>query len=272
MRRPRVQSSQLRAGERKSLFSAMLSSNFKEGQAGHNLRLDTIPSNIMEKILPYFYGADIELSHDDLLDVLRVADMWMLDDLKKICQEQFPSIVTQENALQMREIALVYCCPVEVVSFGEKKFFNGFDGCLLTDAQFLQVSHDLLIRCFVGYLCKITDEVDVIMAIYRWYTFDVEYRRKYLKNLLKCCICHDAQTEEDCLLREIESRAPQIAKSDQFRSFVSLIPSKDKSQKFALARCRSEKTQDGMIFAFVKEKTLYFVHCNICGMHDEVEF
>ena len=129
-------------------FRAMLSSNFKEGQAGHKLALDTIPSVVMEKILPYFYGAEVELSHDDLLDVLRVADMWMLDDLKKICQEEFPNIVTQENALQMREIALVYSCPEEVVRDCEKKFFARLDECLHTDAEFLKVPHEFVHKIF----------------------------------------------------------------------------------------------------------------------------
>ena len=88
----------------------MLSSSFKEGQAGHHLTLDSVSCDLLEKILPYLYGAELQLSTDNLLDLLKLADMWMLDDLKKACQDKFPEIITQENALDMRDIVMAYRC------------------------------------------------------------------------------------------------------------------------------------------------------------------
>ena len=61
--------------ETSEFFRTMLSSSFKEGQAGHKLFLDVISCDLMEKILPYFYGADVEICQGNLLDVLKVADM-----------------------------------------------------------------------------------------------------------------------------------------------------------------------------------------------------
>ena len=61
--------------EASEFFRTMLSSSFKEGQAGHKLFLDVISCDLMEKIPPYFYGADVDISQEYLLDVLKVADM-----------------------------------------------------------------------------------------------------------------------------------------------------------------------------------------------------
>ena len=90
---------------------------------------------------------------------------------------------------------------------------------------------NLFTKYFVEYQCKITDETDVWMAIHRWWKFDEENRTKYLQELLSSCVSHE-EANKDCLIQELESRAPCIAKNDQYMSYVSLMSSEDEAHEF----------------------------------------
>ena len=265
--------------ERSSFFRAMLSSNLKEGQAGHHITLDIVNSDLMEKILPYLYGADLELLHDNLLDVLKLSDMWMLEELKQACEKEFPEIVTQENALEMREIALTYRCPEKVVDFCEKQFFKRLDRGLHAVDEFLHIPHKLLKRYFVDYQCAITDEIDVLSAINRWWKFDEENRTKYLQDLLTTCVRQE-DVDKESLSRYIAFLKPYVAEDNQFVTCVSSLPIRNDSQKFPLARCGRKQSQDGIVFASTRKsiggyagrRKLNFVRCWISGMNDELVF
>ena len=252
-------------------FRTMLSSNFKEGQTGHNLILDTVSCDLMEKVLPYLYGADLELTGDNLLDILELADMWMLDDLKKTCEEEFPKIVTQENSLKMREIAISFRCPYDVINLCEKRFFARLDRCLHSDVEFLQISHELLRRYFVEYQCATKDEIDVILAIHRWWRFDAENRMEHLEELLSSCVRHD-DVDQDSLLRHLAFVKSYVKENDPFISCLSSLQSRDTPKKFPPARCAGEESPDGLVFASISDKTLYYVRCQITGMNDELVF
>ena len=257
--------------ETSEFFRTMLSSSFKEGQAGHNLTLDTVSCDLIEKVLPYFYGADLELTGDSLLDILELADLWMLDDLKRTCEKEFPKIVTQENSLKMREIALSFRCPEEVVLLCEKKFFARLDRVLHSDEEFLQISHELLRRYFVDYQCATKDEIDVILAIHRWWRFDAENRMEHLEELLSSCVRHD-EVDKVSLLRHLAFMKSYVHENDPFISYISPLQSHETPKKLPPARCGSKSSADGLVLASIRDKTVYCVRCKIISMSDELVF
>ena len=245
----------------------MLASNFKEGQAGHNVTLDMIPSNVLEKILPYFYGADVEISHDDLLDVLKVADMWMLDKLKLACVDELPKIINQENVAQIRDIVLVYNLNPEIFVGFEQPMYEKLDSCWRPDEEFLKISHDLLQRYFVEYQCPIKDENDVLLAIYYWWKNDKEKRTKHIQGLLSRCVRHDEVDKSSFSQRIARLQAPNT----DYNEFMSYI-TRCKANILPPARCGSMNSPDGMLLASIRKRELYFVRIKIEGTNDSLVF
>ena len=251
-------------------FRTMLNSSFKEGQAGHHLTLNNVSCDLMEKMLPYFYGAELEISYGNLLKVLELADMWMLDELKKACEKEFPTILTKENCLQMQKIAQSFRCPEYITIFCEKLFFARLDECLHTDEEFLRISRDLLKKYFVDYQCAINDEIDVLAAIHRWWKFGEEDRTKYLKELIASCVRQE-DVDKDGLTRYISFLKPYVTEDNPFVSCALAIPSQE-TPKFPLARCGRKKSQDGIVFASITNNKLSFVRCKISGNNNELVF
>ena len=259
--------------EASDFFHSMLCSNFKEGQAGHRMTLDVISCDLMEMMLPYFYGADVKLSHENLLDVLMLADMWMLDELKTACEEEFSKIITHENALQMREIAITYRCPEEVVHDCEEKLFEGFDKDVKKNQHFVLMHPDLVRKYFVDYQCKIQEELDVLLALYRWYMHDEDRRIENLNELLSVCVRREKLDKN--LARHFEFVKPHLTDNNPFMTYVSSLSSDDRAvARFPPARCAAVNRRDKILlcYTFRGKKALHFVKCRITGFNENFVF
>lgn len=56
-------------------FKHVFTSNLKEGQAGHEVTLDVTNADLFEKIIPYFYGQQIEIEDHELFEIFLFADL-----------------------------------------------------------------------------------------------------------------------------------------------------------------------------------------------------
>ena len=77
-------------------FAAMFESNMKEVKEDE-VHITDISANIMEEILRFIYTGKISVEQTRMTDLLIVADMYGLDELITICEEEIISNMSLEN-------------------------------------------------------------------------------------------------------------------------------------------------------------------------------
>ncbi|KAJ8371899.1 hypothetical protein AAFF_G00298910 [Aldrovandia affinis] len=99
---------------RSDYFRALLEDHFSEGETLQSqpctpvLTLHNIPHDIFVRVLYYIYSDDTELSQENVLDMLCVADMYLLPGLKRLCGRTLAQALCEENVLFMWKTARLY--------------------------------------------------------------------------------------------------------------------------------------------------------------------
>ncbi|XP_056445652.1 ankyrin repeat and BTB/POZ domain-containing protein 1 [Gadus chalcogrammus] len=99
---------------RSDYFKAMLEDHFSEGEILTSqpnvpvLTLHNISYEVFICLLYYIYGDDTELFPDNVLDMLYVADMYLLPGLKRLCGAALAKTVCEDNVLEIWKTAKLF--------------------------------------------------------------------------------------------------------------------------------------------------------------------
>ncbi|XP_029911120.1 ankyrin repeat and BTB/POZ domain-containing protein 1 [Myripristis murdjan] len=99
---------------RSDYFKALLEDHFSEGEMLQSqpstpvLTLHNISHEIFISLLYYIYSDDTELTPENVLDVLCVADMYLLPGLKHLCGKTLAKTICEENVLHMWKTAKLF--------------------------------------------------------------------------------------------------------------------------------------------------------------------
>ncbi|XP_077991142.1 kelch-like protein 11 [Glandiceps talaboti] len=88
-------------------FQSLFRSNLKEAQCG-SVELECTSADAMAIILDYIYTGDIELTQDNVVDILKGADHLLLADLTEICEKFMKKHLTVSNCLKLRNVAEMF--------------------------------------------------------------------------------------------------------------------------------------------------------------------
>ncbi|XP_056585986.1 ankyrin repeat and BTB/POZ domain-containing protein 1 [Triplophysa dalaica] len=99
---------------RSDYFKALLEDHFSEGET--LLALPGIPAitlhdvshDLFTRILYYIYSDNAQLSHENVYEVLCVADMYLLPGLKRLCGRTLAALLNEENVLHMWKTAKLF--------------------------------------------------------------------------------------------------------------------------------------------------------------------
>lgn len=69
------------------------------------INLKTIESPTMELILQYIYMRQIDISYDNVLDVMRTADYLCIDGLVQLCHEFLIECLEPENCVTLLQFS-----------------------------------------------------------------------------------------------------------------------------------------------------------------------
>lgn len=99
---------------RSDYFKALVEDHFSEGEQLQSqpstpaITLHDISHDIFISVMYYIYTDDTQLTADNVLDVLCVADMYLLPGLKRICGKSLAQAVCKDNVVQMWKIAKLF--------------------------------------------------------------------------------------------------------------------------------------------------------------------
>uniref|UniRef100_A0A672PKV1 Ankyrin repeat and BTB domain containing 1 n=1 Tax=Sinocyclocheilus grahami TaxID=75366 RepID=A0A672PKV1_SINGR len=99
---------------RSDYFKALLEDHFSEGETlqAHPsipvITLHDVSHDLFSRILYYIYSDNTQLSHENVYEVLCVADMYLLPGLKRLCGRTLAVLLNEENVLHMWKTAKLF--------------------------------------------------------------------------------------------------------------------------------------------------------------------
>lgn len=162
-------------------FKAMFSHNSLELERGEVVINDVDPE-ALGKIVEFFYTYKIDLTDDNVEDILLAASILQVKALEEICVIHAESRINPFNCIGIA--ALSERCNLPEL---EKKAFNV---CLdqfklvCQTREFLELDGDYVIRIISDDELNINDEIDVFNAVIIWIQEDQENRIELLEKLL----------------------------------------------------------------------------------------
>uniref|UniRef100_A0A672HX88 BTB domain-containing protein n=1 Tax=Salarias fasciatus TaxID=181472 RepID=A0A672HX88_SALFA len=100
---------------RSDYFKALLEDHFSEGQQLQSqpstpvITLHNISHEIFTHVMYYIYTDYTELTADSVLDVLCMADMYLLPGLKRLCGKTLANTICEDNVLRLWRMAKLFC-------------------------------------------------------------------------------------------------------------------------------------------------------------------
>uniref|UniRef100_A0A8C1F399 Ankyrin repeat and BTB (POZ) domain containing 1 n=1 Tax=Cyprinus carpio carpio TaxID=630221 RepID=A0A8C1F399_CYPCA len=99
---------------RSDYFKALLEDHFSEGETLQVhpsipvITLHDVSHDLFTRILYYIYSDNTQLSHENVYEVLCVADMYLLPGLKRLCGRTLAVLLSEENVLHMWKTAKLF--------------------------------------------------------------------------------------------------------------------------------------------------------------------
>lgn len=98
---------------RSPVFMKMFTSNFQESKSSEGTIKD-ISKEAFQEFIRFLYTETIENVDQHVLELLAIADLYEVEDLKAICKAQLQTGLTEENAPFVFQYAHRYRCDDEL--------------------------------------------------------------------------------------------------------------------------------------------------------------
>ncbi|KAL5021276.1 hypothetical protein ScPMuIL_000431 [Solemya velum] len=140
-----------------------------------------ISADTFRAILDYIYTSNINLSDENIQDVLQAADILLIADLKDVCCEYLEGCISPNNCLGILEFSSRFSCPwihMKVSQYVDQNFRQ-----VMHSEEFLQISPERLCTLLSRDTLCISNEDDIVNAILRWYKKDPIAREPSIRDL-----------------------------------------------------------------------------------------
>ncbi|XP_055712389.1 kelch-like protein 10 [Phlebotomus papatasi] len=173
-------------GAKSKYFEALFTNPIQPDGNGknHEYLIPGIRKEIMEKILQYLYTEEIDLSFDEIFELLTISDYFLIDDLTEKCRDFIINSLNPENC-------------VKILLFGESRFHRNIMESALKYIlrNFLQVmalcsdlnnlDFEHFYKIVSSDLLNVKDELSVWNACLNWINNSQDDRKKLIHHLLQ---------------------------------------------------------------------------------------
>lgn len=125
-----------------------------------------IKADAVEQLIIYVYTGHVEISHHNVIDLIRAADLLELTEVKHETLNVIAEHINLETYLDIREVSIVFNCPrlLETVDKFIRKNFSEF----AKTGAFLELSEHALIAYIQHDLLRTDSEEVIFRAVVRW--------------------------------------------------------------------------------------------------------
>ena len=165
-------------------FEKMFKCNMKE-KYDHNVEIEKMDGNSLKNLINYIYAGNIDISEDNVMELLEAADYLQMEEAKRFCFEFLKSKfdITKDNWLDMLKIAILYRGEEN-----KKQLYHyitiHFDDIIQTD-DFKTLSCDELNDCIANIDRNNVKEVLVYQGIMVWIKHNLDARKAKLLDKLQ---------------------------------------------------------------------------------------
>lgn len=162
---------------------AMFTCGMKESTQ-EEIELRDIEPLAMELLIEFAYTGEIEVTTDNVQDLLPAAGILQLRDLKIACCEFLSDHMDVTNCIGIKQFADMHSCP-DLVKKANRFIIRKFADVVKTD-EFLEVPHHVLCELLQNDHLHVENEMQVFNAFLRWADHDLDRRAPFAYDLLDC--------------------------------------------------------------------------------------
>lgn len=155
----------------------------KEVENTKEVVLDDVNPAILDMIIQYLYSAKIDLTDDNVQDIIAVANRFQIPSVFTVCVNYLQKKLSMGNCMALFRLGLVLNCPRLAVA--ARNYIADRFEFLYKDEEFLKLAAHELFAIVGGDSLNVEREELVFEAVMAWVRHDKE-RVKVLKDAFNC--------------------------------------------------------------------------------------
>lgn len=155
----------------------------KEVENTKEVVLDDVNPSILDMIVQYLYSAEIDLTDDNVQDIIAVANRFQIPSVFTVCVNYLQKKLSLSNCMAFFRMGLVLNCPRLAVA--ARNYIADRFEFLYKDEEFLKLAPHELFAVIGGDTLNVEKEELVFEAVMAWVRYDKE-RVKVLKDAFNC--------------------------------------------------------------------------------------
>lgn len=140
--------------------------------------LENVDASVMDAIINYLYSADIDITDDNVQDVLAVANRFQIPSVFTVCVNYLQKKLSLGNCLAIFRLGLVLNCPR--LAMAARDYIAERFETLAKDQDFLEFNPPELFAIIGGDSLNVEKEETVFELVMKWIRKDKENRVKHL--------------------------------------------------------------------------------------------
>uniref|UniRef100_A0A3Q3W288 BTB domain-containing protein n=1 Tax=Mola mola TaxID=94237 RepID=A0A3Q3W288_MOLML len=155
----------------------------KEAENTKEVVLEDVNPSILDMIIQYLYSANIDLTDDNVQDIIAVANRFQIPSVFTVCVNYLQKKLSLSNCMAIFRMGLVLNCPRLAVA--ARNYIADRFELLYKDEEFLKLAAHELFAIIGGDSLNVEKEELVFEAVMAWVRHDKD-RTKVLKDAFNC--------------------------------------------------------------------------------------
>lgn len=206
----------------------------KEVENTKEVVLEDVNPSILDMIIQYLYSAEIDLTDDNVQDIIAVANRFQIPSVFTVCVNYLQKKLSLGNCLAIFRMGLVLSCPR--LAIAARNYIADRFELLYKEEEFLKLAAHELFAIIGGDSLNVEREELVFEAVMAWVRHDREKRLKVLKDAFNCIrfrLLPEKYFKERVETEEIIKADPELQKMIQVirDAFKGKLPEKPKKNE-----------------------------------------
>lgn len=206
----------------------------KEVEDTKEVVLEDVNPSILDMIIQYLYSAEIDLTDDNVQDIIAVANRFQIPSVFTVCVNYLQKKLSLANCMAIFRMGLVLSCPRLAVA--ARNYIADRFELLYKDEEFLKLAPHELFAVIGGDSLNVEKEELVFEAVMAWVRHDRDKRIKVLKDAFDCIrfrLLPEKYFKDRVETDEIIKADPELQKTIQIirDAFKGKLPEKLKKKE-----------------------------------------
>ncbi|KAM7375235.1 hypothetical protein PAMA_014364 [Pampus argenteus] len=203
----------------------------KEVENTKEVVLEDVNPSILDMIIQYLYSAEIDLTDDNVQDIMAVANRFQIPSVFTVCVNYLQKKLSLGNCLAIFRLGLVLNCPRLAVA--ARNYIADRFELLHKEEEFLKLAAHELFAVIGGDSLNVEKEELVFEAVMAWVHHEKDKRIKVLKDAFNCIrfrLLPEKYFKDRVETDEIIKADPELQKTIQVirDAFKGKLPEKPK--------------------------------------------